>query len=240
MNIRAMTWPVWAGLLIPACGGSSSESIPVPEEDVEWVTIQYAGGSIPVAILKPDGYSDTGTHPVIFALPWGAGTPDLALGMVDAYWSVEAPRRGYIVITAAILGPSLATEADAFLPALFDWMEQNLSFDPSRVVLAGASNGGRGVFHALVSDPSRFQALIGMPGSYAGSVGSLTPFASKQAWLMVGESDTGWRKPVADTKLILDAAGVTTQLDVLPGQGHVLFVSQSELMDWVDQAVEGS
>lgn len=221
-----------------ACGAGSGVTPTPAESDVELITVTYGENtSVTVAIVRPESYSETGSHPVILALPWGQGTTDLALGMIDAYWSAEASARGYIVVSPAIRGTTLETEADLFLPALFAWMDANLSFDPNRVALVGASNGGRGIFHALVSDPSRFSALIGMPGSFTGLADALVPFAGKPAWLMVGENDTSWRTAADNTKVALDAAGVPTVLDVLPGQGHVLAVSQSTLMDWIDQAL---
>lgn len=224
-----------------ACGARSVVTPTQGESDLELITLEYGEGTaVTVAIVRPEVYSETGSHPVILALPWGGGTTDLALGMIDAYWDAEASARGYIVVSPAIRGTTLETEADLFLPVLFAWMDANLSFDANRVAIVGASNGGRGIFHALVSDPSRFSALIGMPGSFTGSVDNLVPFAGKPAWLMVGENDTGWRTATDNTKVALDAAGVPTTVDVLPGQGHVLSVSQSTLMDWMDQALAGS
>lgn len=228
------------GLVIPACGSDPAD-FALPENTLEWISLTYGASTpAPVAIVRPANYSETGNHPVILALPWGAGTPDLVIGMIDAYWGTEALNRGYVVVSPAIRGTSLEDDADAFLPILFNWMNDNLSYDASRVALAGASNGGRGIFHLLVSDPSRFAALIGMPGSYSGPVGELTPFAGRPAWLMVGETDTNWRTAAEDTKNALEAAGVPTTLDVLEGQGHVLLVSQTELVNWIDQALAGS
>ena len=178
-----------------ASGGSSGKPSVTDGEsarsaDFEWVQIIYgAETQVQVAVFTPEGYSDSGNHPLILALPWGGGTPELVLGMVDAYWSGEASRRGYVVVSPSILGSSLATKADEFLPALFSWLDEHVSYDPERVVVAGASNGGGGVFHALVSDPARFAAAIGMPGSYSGPPESLERFAGKPVWLLVGERD---------------------------------------------------
>ncbi len=230
-----------AATLTPACGSTpDGNGFGVILADVEWSQVAYGDGiQVSVAVVRPDQYSDTGRHPVVLALPWGGGTPDLVLGMLDAYWSLEAPRRGYLVVSPAILGSSLQTQADLFLPSLFAWMDATLSYDPERVVLVGASNGGRGIFHALVSDPSRFSAVIGMPGSYTGPSEALTAFAGNPAWLLVGESDTNWRTAAESTRVILEAAGIETRLDVIPGQGHVLVLSQSGLMDWIDGALGG-
>ena len=207
----------------------------------EWVKVTYDGGiDVDVAVLKPKDYSDSRNHPLILTLPWGRGTPALVLGMIDAYWDIEALERGYVVVSPAILGSSLETKADVFLPALFAWLDANVSYDSEQVVLAGASNGGRGVFHVLASDPLRFSAVIGMPGSYSGPVESIKPFAGRPTWLMVGESDSRWRMAAESTRLTLETAGISTRLDVLEGQGHVLSVDQRTIMNWIDEVLEGS
>jgi len=195
---------------------------------------------VDVAVFKPESYSDSGSHPLILALPWGAGTPGLALGMVDAYWNREAPRRGYVVIAPAIVGSSLATEAAEFLPALFSWLDEHVSYDPKRVVVVGASNGGRGVFHALTADPERFAAAIAMPGSYSGPSERLEPFGGKPVWLMVGEMDQRWHASTEATRAALEAAGTTPRVNVIRGQGHVLRIDDRMLMDWLDEVLAGS
>jgi len=206
--------------------------------DYEWVEVTYGSGvQVDVAIFKPEDYSDSGNHPLILALPWGGGTPDLTLGMVDAYWNREAPRRGYVVVAPSILGSSLATAADEFLPALFSWLDEHISYDPARVVVAGASNGGRGAFYALASDPSRFAAVIGMPGSYSGSPETLESFAGKPVWLMVGEMDARWHESTEATRVTLEAAGITPRVNLIRGQGHVLRVDDRMLMDWLDEVL---
>ena len=207
----------------------------------EWVKVTYdRGTAVDVAILKPKNYSDSRNHPLILTLPWGRGTPALALGMIDAYWDVEALERGYVIVSPAILGSSLDTEAGVFLPALFAWLDANVSYDSEQVVLAGASNGGRGVFHVLASDPLRFSAVIGMPGSYSGPIESIKPFAGRPTWLMVGESDSRWRIEAESTRVTLETAGIPTRLEVLEGQGHVLSVDQGTIMDWIDEALADS
>jgi pimeloyl-ACP methyl ester carboxylesterase len=228
----ALAATVWA------CGSSDPSGPATQTLDGEWVQVAYGTGAVVrVAVVRPPGYSAAGSHPVILALPWGSGSPDLVLGMIDAYWDDEALSRDFLVVSPAILGSSLETEATEFLPALFDWMDANLAYDPDRVVLVGASNGGRGVFHMLAAEPERFRALIGMPGSYAGPAGALSGFAPNPAWLLVGEDDGPWVTRSQDTRLLLESQGIPTRLDIVPGQGHVLLLDQRELMDWVEDAL---
>jgi len=218
---------------------AASGNEPAQQADYEWVDItSRSGTTVEVAVFKPEAYSDVVSHPVILALPWGRGTPGLALGMVDAYWNGEASRRGYVVLAPSILGSTLATEADEFLPALFDWLDENVSYDPARVVVAGASMGGIGVFHALTSDPARFAAAIAMPGRYSGPTEALEPFEGKPVWLMVGEMDTGWRAPTEAARVSLEAAGITARVNLIRGQGHVLRIDDRMLLDWLDEVLE--
>ena len=248
----AATSAVVAGLLaVAGASGSSSSSFsggpsgadyePAQSADFEWVEVTYGAGTrVDVAVFKPESYSDSGRHPLILALPWGGGTPELALGMVDAYWNREAPLRGYVVIAPAILGSSLATEAAEFLPALFSWLDEHVSYDPERVVVVGASNGGRGVFHVLTADPERFAAAIAMPGSYSGPAERLEPFVGKPVWLMVGEMDQRWRASTEATRAALEAAGTTPRVNLIRGQGHVLRIDDRMLMDWLAEVLAGS
>jgi predicted peptidase len=235
-------------LVIVVIGGASRATTADPRvgdlqstasADYEWVEITYGGRTqVDVAVFKPESYSDSGDHPLILALPWGAGTPDLTLGMVDAYWNREASRRGYVVVAPSIRGSSLATEADDFIPALFSWLDENVSYDAERVVVVGASNGGIGVFHSLASDPTRFAAAIAMPGRYSGPTEKLEPFAGKPVWLMVGEMDRGWHAATEEARVTLEAAGVTPRVNMIRGQGHVLRLDDRILMDWLDDVLE--
>jgi len=248
----AATSAVVAGLLaVAGASGSSSSSFsggpsaadyePAQPADFEWVEVTYGAGiRVDVAVFKPESYSDSGRHPLILALPWGGGTPELALGMVDAYWNREAPLRGYVVIAPSILGSSLRTEATEFIPALFSWLDEHVSYDRERVVVVGASNGGRGVFHVLATDPQRFAAVIAMPGSYSGPAEMLEPFAGKPVWLMVGEMDQAWHASTEATRVTLEAAGITPRVNLIRGQGHVLRVDDRMLMDWLDEVLAGS
>jgi dienelactone hydrolase len=128
-------------------------------------------------------------------------------GFLRAYWLGEAAARGYYVVSPEIRGSDLADTAGEVIPALFAWMEEELDFDPDRVALAGASNGGRGIFFAARAAPERFRALIGLPGSYAGPAGDLAGLVGKPVWLMVGEEDTSWVAAAEETAAKLEEVG---------------------------------
>ncbi len=228
----------WLGPILAVVACSSGPTSVEDPLNIEWVTITYGQGrSVPVAVQRPENSTSGAQYPVVIALPWGSGTQDLVLGIVATYWNEEAPARGYIVVSPAIVGPSLETEGE-FIPALFAWMDQNLSYDQGRVVLTGASNGGRGVFLAAAAAPESFAAFIGMPGEFTGDGSALAGLAGKPVWLMVGENDAGWRQAAQTTRDLLVSQGASVRLDVLAGQGHVLTIPQTDLMDWIDDALD--
>lgn len=203
---------------------------------MDWHPIEWSGGTTNLAVLTPQEVGQ-GLHPVVFALPWGSGSANLVMSFLEAYWSHEPGRRGYYVVAPEVTGPTLADVADELLPAIFSWMDAELPYHPSQVALVGASNGGRGVFYAALSQPERFQALIGLPGEYSGAPGSLAALSGKPIWLLVGELDDGWVEASQRTAAALEAAGADVTLDIVPAQEHVLLLSSTELMDWIDSAL---
>jgi poly(3-hydroxybutyrate) depolymerase len=224
-------------LLAATPAGCGEDGIgPSGFRNVEWHQVESSLGTVQVALVRP-AEGTTGPHPVVFALPWGGGTWDLALSLVERYWIHEAPARGYYVVSPAVRGTSLAQEAGELIPAIFEWMQQELDFDPEAVLLTGASNGGRGAFFAAISQPQRFAAVLGMPGDYSGPEDHLAVLEGKPIRLMVGELDTSWVASSTATRDALLALGIDVLHDVVPGQDHVLSLSQRELMDWVDEAL---
>ncbi len=211
-----------------------------PNEDetrfVDWYAVEWSGGTTNVAVLAPSDGS-TGPRPVVFALPWGSGSANLVMSFLDSYWATEPGARGYYVVAPEVTGSTLADTADELIPAIFSWMGTELSYDPSKVALVGASNGGRGIFHAALSQPDRFGAMIGLPGQYSGPPGDLAYLTGIPVWLLVGEFDTGWVEASQATAAALEEAGVDVTLEILPNQEHVLFLSPVELMNWIDQAL---
>lgn len=95
---------------------------------------------------------------------------------------------------------------------------------PSRVHLAGYSNGGRAAFGLILSDPSRFATLLGTPG--------LFPIEKPQEWARVlgcrpvfngvGELDLGWKPGVQATHAGLMDGGVDSIYWEYPDAGHRL------------------
>ena len=224
--------------LLPAValtGCSDKEPFSAPAS-IEWHTVATPVGNVSVAVVRPES-EGAASHPVVFGLPWGSGTRDLAESFIQSYWLTEPAARDYYVVVPSIRGTLLEADANDVLPALFDWMQTELSMDADQVALVGASNGGRGLFFSAVAQPDRFQALMGMPAMYQGDPTNLTVLAGKPVWLMVGEFDDEWRDATDATAAALESQGITAVVDVVASQGHVMSLDAVQLMDWIDEAL---
>ena len=125
-----------------------------------WFDVPWSGGHVRVALIPP-AEDTSAPHPVIFALPWGAGSEGLVESFLGRYWSRLPGLQGYYVVSPAVRGSTLADTADELIPAIFDWMDDELDYDPSKVALVGASNGGGGMFHAALAHPRSLRYLVG-------------------------------------------------------------------------------
>jgi len=191
------------------------------------------GEELPLTVILPSLYEEDDEHPVIFALPPGAGDRNMVNAILANYWTDEGDRRGYILVSPAVLGRSLERRGHEVLDAVFTWMDENLSYDRTRVTLAGQSNGGLGAFFAARMQPDRFATIVVMPGGYGGQ-GDLDALKDKPVWLIVGERDTSFVQLAHRTRDFLVLAGAQPRLDVVPGRGHVFPYPSKDLYDWIE------
>lgn len=200
----------------------------------EELTLTDRGGNrFRLAVIYPESYDPDSKHPVIFALPPGPGTPEMVDAILRNYWEDEGGVRGYVLVSPAVVGSSLGERAVDVLDRVFDWMDDNVSYDATRVTLVGQSNGGLGAFHAARAQPQRFASIVVMPGAFGGA-GFLDQLKGKPVWLLVGERDTRWVQLSERTRDLLVLAGAEPTLTIVPGQGHVFRFSPRQLYDWIE------
>ncbi|MDE2882305.1 MAG: alpha/beta hydrolase-fold protein [Acidobacteriota bacterium] len=218
---------------LPACATGGGQALPPPDTQ-GWVSLPLPdGGQLNLLVARPPGPA----RGVVLAFPWGAGDAGLLAGLVETYWDDAAPAAGYAVVGVEIYGPGLAESAPVVVPALLDWIEQNLPEAAGEIVLTGASAGGIGVFHAALAMPGRVAAILAMPGRYTGDA-SLESLAGVPILLMVGAHDGRWVTGSGSTADRLRAAGAQVELSVVPGQGHVLRVPEPMLVQWIEEQLE--
>jgi len=208
-----------------------------PADRIAWHEVTWTGGSLHVALVEPEP-GTPGPHPVLLALPWGAGTADLVETFIASYWLTEPATRGYYVVAPEVRGSTLDRTADAILDALFAWMDERLEYDQGRVALVGASNGGSGAFFAALAQPERFGAIMTLPGQYGGPAEDLVALDGIPIYFLVGSEDERWLELTDATGQALYEQGIDAGLWVVPGQGHVLRVNPRVLLDWIDSALE--
>lgn len=203
---------------------------------VEWYEVTTPAGVLDVAVVHP-AEPGTSSHPVLLALPWGSGAADLTESFVRSYWAEAPSASGYYVVAPAVYGPRLEDDADQILPALFDWIESTLGADAQTVALVGASNGGRGAFFAALADPTKFDAMLVLPGLYDGPAENLATLADIPIRMIVGEFDTTWVDATLATRDALESVGIMPTVDIADAQGHVMNLLGGELVDWIDEAI---
>jgi pimeloyl-ACP methyl ester carboxylesterase len=225
-------------LILAGCGGDTTDlaSVLADQRPIEWWPAPWRGGFVETALVRPDQTAGPGPHPVIFALTWGDGSVNEVMDMIFTYWLDEPPLRGYYVVAPEIRASSLA-QYDDLVPAVLEWLSSKVTYDPTKVALVGASNGGRSVFFSAVDHPDLFSALVGMPGRYEGDGSDLDGLAGKPVLLLVGGLDEGWLEDSQITFDFLQASGAEAELEVVDGQGHVLSLNMPRVMDWIDEAV---
>ena len=203
---------------------------------VEWYEVTTPLGVLDVAVVPP---TEPGTrrHPVLLALPWGSGAADLTESFVRSYWAEAPAASGYYVVAPAVYGPSLEADAKQILPALLEWAGSTLGADTETVALVGASNGGRGAFFAALADPTRFDAMLVLPGMYVGDAANLAPMTEIPIRMIVGEFDTTWVEATLATRDALESVGIVPTVDIADAQGHVMNLLGDQLVDWLDEAI---
>jgi len=199
------------------------------------VVVDAGGEAVPLTVILPNGYLPEREipYPLVLALPPGGGTREMVDAFLDNYWIEEGNRRGYILVSPAVLGTRLETEGRVVLDAVFGWIDRNLNYDPLRVTLAGQSNGGLGAFYAARTDPGRFRSIVVMPGGF-GRNGDLDQLAAKPVLLLVGEMDRDWVELSTHTRDLLLLADAHPVLERVPGAGHVFPYPARALFDWIE------
>ena len=213
------------GLLVPTLTAGERQDVMLTYGDSQ---------QLPTTVILPDGYASNVKYPVVLAFPPGPGTQGMVEAFLSNYWIQEGNRRGYILVSPAVLGPRLESVGRGVVEAVFAWMDENLSYDPARVTLAGQSNGGLGAFHVARIAPEKFNSIVVMPGGY-GSAGDLGQLQGKPVLLAVGELDTRWVQLSHHTRDLLVLAGAQPRVDIIPGAGHVFPYPTGQLYDWIEE-----
>jgi len=175
------------------------------------------------AVALPDGYDGGKTYPVLLALPPGPQTTDMVKAGLDSYWEAEGTARGYIVVSPTAPRRQLFFQGgERILPEFMAHITQTYSVAGEKFHLAGVSNGGLSAFKVAVDHPDKFQSLTVIPGFPPSRevFAQLQSIAGLTITMFVGEQDSSWREPMADTAKALKGVGNDVYMEVIPNNGH--------------------
>jgi predicted esterase len=139
-------------------------------------------------------------------------------------WSLEAQRRGYIVVIPAAPKSHLFFEERArVFPEFLHELLADFKIRDGKFHIAGMSNGGISAFHLAAAYPQFFLSVTGFPGYLPDATPERVGALSKMCINMhVGELDTGWLKTMDDQASIFRAKGFSVRFTVEKGQSHVI------------------
>jgi predicted peptidase len=229
-------------LVLAACGApapapSGSQPTQAPDDlipgivDVRSATMSD-GTEIAYGLILPEDFDPALEYPVLFALPPGSQSIDLAVSIAESTYLAEALVRGWVVITPAAPGGTLFFQgSEQYVGELLDSLAW-IRLEGGRYHLSGISNGGRSAFAVAELESDRFASMVVFPGypSSPDDRAALEGLEDIPISMFVGGDDPGWIEPMVTTEETLRALGATVSLEIREGEGHIM----SSLSDGVD------
>ena len=204
-------------------GGTDAAIIP---GDLATGVLTLDGRTVEYVTVTPAGFERGDTAPVVVAFPPGGQDPELTRSVVEGIYRDEALARGWVVVSpAAPLDDSLWFEASAALSSeLLDWVQEWVVPEGDAFHIIGVSNGGLSTFRVAGDHPDRVKSIVVFPG-YPRSDGdreALGGLAGIPVRMFVGGEDATWITPMEDTEAALLALDGDAELEILPGEGHII------------------
>lgn len=186
----------------------------------------------PYMVYLPEGYDKGRKYPLMVFLHGSASDESSLRG------SAELIPPGFIAVGPLGRGKSNAfcrDHAQEDISEAIAAVAQDYSVDPSRILLAGFSMGGYGVYRTFYETPSRYRALAvfsGGPdlgGRYAPretapdftDEKNLIPFRGVPLFIFHGGKDLNVSLPVTrEVAAKLEKAGARVELRIEPDKGH--------------------
>lgn len=195
-------------------------------------------------LVTPAGFAPGDTYPALLVLPPAGGSVGDANDALAGYFRAEAQERGWVVIGAVAPYDSTTRLSTLFhlggedlIPPLLDLISEEIAFEGGKVHVAGVSNGGVGAFRVATLYPELVHSVLVIPGSAReedlARIGNLEGIPVR---MYVGEhEDAPDMERSRTTAAALEAAGVASELIVVPGDGHrITSVGGAEIFDWLE------
>jgi predicted esterase len=196
--------------------------------------------------VLPDNYDPARAYPAIVALGGGPQTMDRVDSILDRYFSVEAEKRGYIVIApAAPDGEYFFDAAARIFPEFLKLIQAEHKIRDGRFHIAGPSNGGIAALHIAAAHPDYFISVTAFPGyMWEPTEAKLRAISKLCVFMYVGEHDPYmWHGVMQREAEFLRDSGAVARYSVEAGQPHRLDTlagaNAARLFDGFDEAGKG-
>lgn len=181
--------------------------------------------SLTYAIQMPAGFDAQKEYPVLVAFPPGEQDRASVDQGMTMYWSAEALKRGWVVVSpVSAPGSGPIGGSVRLVPELIDQLGQTIKIEGGKVHVAGVSSGGRSAYRFSGDHIKRCASVIVLPGRVDDeqAVMKLDRLRNVPVRMFVGEKDERWRDTSERIAKRLEQIGGNVRLFVLENQEHVL------------------
>jgi pimeloyl-ACP methyl ester carboxylesterase len=201
-----------------------------------------SGRTVRVCVITPPGFDPTRPTPVVLVLPPGNQNEAMVEEAVRRYFEAGALKAGWVVIcpaapatppnTTFVTDPAPLIEFLGVLPTI-------ATPEPGGVHLAGVSNGGIAALRIARLSAGRLASVTVLPGFHADPIKpeEWSSLAGIPVTIWVGENDQDlWKTQARATADALTLVGAEVHFEIIKGQGHVLDMGPSRVMDTLEAA----
>lgn len=175
------------------------------------------GASLGFSVDLPVGYEPSRAYPVLIAPGHGKRMEGNWGGL---FWGEDTSQRGWITVESPAF---LTTDPIGVTRQLLDEIERRYRLEGGKFHFAcyGPSSGP--AFGAAMAYPERVKSLVAIPGfPVTDKTTELEKLRGIRVLFIVGALDPLWKPSVEIAHSRLQALGVDSYLEVVPGAGHLL------------------
>jgi poly(3-hydroxybutyrate) depolymerase len=203
----------------------------------------FGGLEVDYKVVLPNGFDASRVYPVLLLFPGATQSMRGVTGELER-WTLEAARRGYILVSpAAPTEQTFFESSDRIFPDFLDMILRDYKVLGGRIHVAGGSNGGVSAFHVASLYPKYFWSVSVYPGYLDDTtdpiVEALKPLC---IYMHVGDRDGDWLRPMKQQSDMFRRKGYSSVLMVEENQGHYVdFGPESTVhfFDDLDAAAKG-
>lgn len=201
--------------------------------------VNVDGETKSVWVFVPPSYNPNTMYPAILFLhglfEQGDGNTNVLAAGLGPVIARNPDRWPFITIFPQSNGSWRGSERDRLAMAALKDAEQHYMIDPDRVMLAGLSYGGLGVWEIGAQHPDKFAALVPVSGHSATELAEVLKGLPVWAFASKGDPFVGADNSAEMVKL-LDSGNGRVQLTQFDGGEHDCWgqaVDQSGLLNWM-------